>query len=189
MIKIDVVCSYWKYDKGALLQCMVVFLVCVFLDPTYAIVAAYLMGLWREARSFSLNPAAESSDLPSLLPVRDDCAEATKGVASYRPLGHWTYTNRMLHGKRVCALRKAHAAVNLDLSATHLIDLDGYDSIKPLLEDATGLGTVSITGLHPAHTASFRRFAWFNEAEAAGRVHGTDGYPVDAKSDTRVEWV
>merc|ERR1719181_995155 len=51
MIKIDVYRHYWRVDKPSLLITLIVWAVCVFIDPTYAIVVAVLFGLLRSARN------------------------------------------------------------------------------------------------------------------------------------------
>ena len=56
MIKLDVYRHYWRVDKPSLLITLIVWAVCVFIDPTYAIVVAILFGLLRSACAAPLRP-------------------------------------------------------------------------------------------------------------------------------------
>jgi MFS superfamily sulfate permease-like transporter len=93
MIKRKVYVHYWKMDKPAFIQCMVVFLVCVFVDPTYAIIVAIILGCLREAGNMRMIAPADfavidlaSGELLRSVGVDQGTSNASSAQQEFTPL-------------------------------------------------------------------------------------------------------
>jgi MFS superfamily sulfate permease-like transporter len=84
MIKRKVYVHYWKMDKSAFIQCMVVFLVCVFVDPTYAIIVAIILGCLREAGNMRMIAPADCGvvDVANGCPLASNTADGALPASS-----------------------------------------------------------------------------------------------------------
>lgn len=82
MIKIDVYRHYWRVDKPSLLITLIVWAVCVFVDPTYAIVVAILFGLLRSACAHG----SRARSPPAYLSALDSIRASSHRLATTPPL-------------------------------------------------------------------------------------------------------
>jgi len=153
MIKLDLYRHYWRVDKPSLLICFITWAVCVFIDPTYAIIVAILMGLLRSAR----NEGAAAPARWTML----------KAHRVYKPAGKWDYTNSTEHLERIREARKDDATsdVVVSMDDVFLMDLDGIDALKALVGSE-----VPIVGLQEAVLVQCAKQKWFEPARAKGLV-------------------
>lgn len=189
MIKIAVYTHYWKNDTSSFLQCMTVFLVCVFVDPTYAIICAILLGTLREAGNMRIvapgdyalfnvttghvetghNFSTLVSDGTSVLQnIRNDIDL----LVVYRPLSNWTFTNNATHSDRITALQKRGNPVMISLRHLRYMDLDGLDSLRDIYcrfqkDDLLFM----VCEYDEAIEAKLERYDWFHSAVSAGKAY------------------
>jgi MFS superfamily sulfate permease-like transporter len=155
MVKIDVYRHYWRVDKPSLLITFITWAVCVFVDPTYAILVAILMGLLRSARNEGHVAPARWAPLKA----------PGSSVQLYQPAGKWDYTNIITHKQRIDQARKHGETVAVCMHDVYLMDTDGVDVLKAIV--ASG---VAIVGLSDAPRAQCAKNDWFDKALKDGLV-------------------
>jgi len=189
MIKIPVYTHYWKMDKSSFLQCMTVFLVCIFVDPTYAIICAILLGTLRESGNMRMIAPGDYALVDATLGHMDAAhnfvqlqGDGTSLLGNiknnsdlfvvYRPLSNWTFTNNATHSDRIAALRRRAGPVILSLRHLRHMDLDGLDALRDIYY-AFQKDEVSFTVCEydAGVQARLERYEWFHSAVAAGNAH------------------
>jgi MFS superfamily sulfate permease-like transporter len=148
MVKIDVYRHYWRVDKPSLLITFITWAVCVFVDPTYAILVAILMGLLRSARNEGHVAPARWAPLKA----------PGSSVQLYQPAGKWDYTNIITHKQRIDQARTHGETVALCMHDVYLMDTDGVDVLKAIV--ASG---VAIVGLGDAPREQCAKNDWFDK--------------------------
>jgi len=189
MIKIAVYTHYWKNDTSSFLQCITVFLVCVFVDPTYAIICAILLGTLREAGNMRIvapgdyalfnvtmgqveaghNFSQLDSDGTSVL---HNISKDKDLLVVYRPLSNWTFTNNATHSDRIAALQKRGKHVMISLRHLRYMDLDGLDSLRDIYGRFQKADLCFIVCEYDAVIqAKLERYEWFHSAVSAGKAY------------------
>jgi MFS superfamily sulfate permease-like transporter len=199
MIKRKVYVHYWKMDKSAFVQCMTVFLVCVFVDPTYAIIVAIILGCLREAGNMRTIAPADYAIVDAATGVfkQDSAAPASSGqqcfvqlageeyaselaclskdsgtVVVYRPLASWTFTNKTQHADRLGFLRQIGRPVMISLVHMHYMDLDGLDALRDIHASFRKDGvSLVVCDYNAALMQCLSSYQWYHEAVSAGTAH------------------
>jgi hypothetical protein len=162
MIKPSTYAHYWRVDKPSLLITFITWAVCVFLDPTYAIVVAILFGLLRSARNEGAVAPARWSNSARGGPTN---------LRLYQPVGKWDYTNSGHHMQRIADAQKSGHPVAISMHDVFLVHVDGVDALKALVATK-----VAVAGLQDAPRAQIAKSSWFGAAQ-------TDGLILDSVDD------
>ena len=146
-----------RVDKPSLLITFITWAVCVFLDPTYAILVAILLGLLRAAHNEGYVAPARWTSLNK--------EGSGDELHVYQPSGKWDYTNTATHVQRIEEKIKCGKKVAVCMHDVFLMDVDGVDDLKKL-----AAAKVPIAGLQEAPLAQCAKNGWVGKAQSEGVV-------------------